>query len=113
MHTDRTTRQTLHAILQLEDFAAWPVQEGPEFIHGLNAPLRVRSLWQHTIAFLGISIFCCFDGNMPAAMHFHHCRCYTGAQKLIQGMGISLREYSWPDRWWLGKVTSYSNVELQ
>ncbi len=27
---------------QVEDFVSWPVQEGPEFVHGFTAPLRVR-----------------------------------------------------------------------
>ena len=101
--------------LQLEDFVAWPVQEGPEFIHGLNAPLRVRSLvrpqrtkclLQKILSFLPRSLFL-FLVSEPTASRgcsqSPQC-CGNGLQKLVEEMGMELREYSWPDRWWLGKV---------
>lgn len=55
--TDRIGGRVQH----VENFVGWPVQEGPEFVHGFTAPLR----------------------------------------KLCEEMNIELREYQWPDRWWI------------
>lgn len=31
--------------------------------------------------------------------------CGTVMQNIVNEMGIEMREFSWPDRWWIGKVS--------
>ena len=52
------------------------------------------------------------QGSHPAESNGRLSNCHsfnpyrgTGMQNIVNEMGIDMREFSWPDRWWIGKVS--------
>lgn len=75
-------------VAQVEGVVAWPVEIGPEFIHGAKTSLKVTSvgLWATQLI---------YSTNISDKEPLQ--------QALIEETNSSLREFEWPDCWYFGK----------
>lgn len=80
----------------------------PEFVHGFTAPLRVSN---SSLAWRPITLGRSELRGVLSSLHELgqlHSKPFMAmlipVQKLCEEMNIELREYQWPDRWWLDSV---------
>ena len=88
--------------LQIDNVADWPVQLGPEFIHGAKSSpeggLRPRInefTWSEDEE----------DLNSAHLQMVHHSELLLppAVQRILEEVGCQCQEYEWPDYWYFGK----------
>lgn len=82
------TKQPM-AALQERGVLPWPVELGPEFVHGANSTLQVG-------IHCGIGIRGCFHVISTCVSDTFQ----IAVQDTLVEMGCKLTEYKWPDHWY-------------
>ena len=82
-------------VRQLRGLAPWPVEMGPEFVHGERSPVVVRE--EFFLKLGGVEKHSS-SPHAPASSNAPSHPLLT-KQQILRDAGCSLREYEWPDRW--------------
>ena len=87
-------------VRQLRGLAPWPLEMGPEFVHGERSPVVVRRLFP--LFFLIWKNGPIFFFILSHANPFSNAHSQKQKQQILRDAGCSLLEYEWPDRWFFG-----------
>ena len=85
-----------HGCYQVHGIAPWPIEAGPQFVHGANSFLKVRNLFA-----------------IGKCLHLVLYRISACMQTMLDEMHCGIKEYDWPDWWYFGKKRQFLKAPEQ
>lgn len=96
----------IFAVLQVPGVAPWPVEAGPQFIHGAHSSLQVCAQQFHAYAQFS-------SWTARAQMYLHPIVSCCCTQELLNDIGCNVDEYDWPNNWYFGQGRRFFGADTE